>query len=130
MGNAYHEGGWGMYPTTIMGILLVSAAIYYALKPERRNIWIVASVALMTFLAGVLGFTVGVINTMRTATSGEIAGEPTSLALGGVGESLNNVALAFVFLILATIFVTVGVLRGRGRGAEAQTSLARAGGAP
>lgn len=111
MSEAYHLGGWGMYPTTIMGVLLLVAATMYARRPERRYVPIVVSLSILTFLSGCLGFLTGVITTIKHATDGSFP-EPTPiLTLTGIGESLHNVGLALALLIMATIAMTVGALR-------------------
>jgi hypothetical protein len=109
--EAYHLGGWGMYPTTLMGILLLIGAVYYARKPEKRYLPVVVSLSVLTFLSGTLGFVTGVIKSIQSATNGTFEGNPQDITLEGVGESLNNVGLALVLLVLATILVTVGTLK-------------------
>ena len=36
MTDFFMAGGWGMYPTTLFGLLLLAAGIAYAALPERR----------------------------------------------------------------------------------------------
>lgn len=111
MREAFVLGGWGMYPTTIIGLLLLAAAGRYARSPERRQLGTVISLGLMTLLAGSLGFVTGVIRTLISATSGRFPEPPLLVAMTGIGESLHNVGLALVLLVLATIGTTIGSLR-------------------
>jgi len=37
MGNAFHQGGWGMYPTAVIVVVLVAAALRFALRPDARR---------------------------------------------------------------------------------------------
>ena len=109
MKEAFHMGGWGMIPTTIFGLLLLTAAIRYAVQPERRFVPLQVSLGIMTLCSGALGFVTGLI---RSVTALDMVGPDRRwIWIVGMGESLNNVALSFVLLILAAIAASVGALR-------------------
>ncbi len=109
MSEAFHMGGWGMYPTAFFGLLLVAAAIRYAMSPERRFVPIQVSLAIVTLASGGLGFVTGMI---KSALAIEGAGpDKRWIWVLGMGESLNNVALAFALLTLAGLAASVGALR-------------------
>src|SRR5262245_48501265 len=115
--DAFRLGGWGMYPTTLMGFVLLLASVQYARHPERRRLPLVLSLGVLTFLAGTLGFVTGVIKTLLHAVDEPDLG---NVIASGVGESLNNIGLALSLLIVATIAVSVGAFRAsRGPGAPA-----------
>jgi len=57
-------------------------------------------------LTGTLGFITGVIKTFTSVTSDQLY-----IAFVGVGESLNNVALAVCMMVVARIFITFGAAR-------------------
>jgi hypothetical protein len=97
--NFYENGGWGMYPTTLFGFLLVAAGVLLLLRPERRYVPLVSGLGLMTLASGVLGCAVGFINTFRYV-GGIPREEQLEIAAVGMAESLNNVVL-----------VTIGALR-------------------
>jgi len=118
MFEAFRQGGWGMYPTTIAGLFLVGAAARYAMRPERRRLAIVRTLALLTLLVATLGFVTGVIRTF-TSAAGVDAHELGGCVVAGVGESLNNLGLGLVLLVIATLATVVGRLRS---GAPAGTS--------
>ena len=122
MGEAFHQGGWGMYPTAIAGLVLIVTAIRYAIAPDALRAAVIRRLSLLTFIVGCLGFTVGLIKTCIGA--GEMA--PPDLGatiVQGFGESLNNVAFALCMLALAGIFATVGTAR-RGKAAGADELIA------
>ena len=109
MSDPFHLGGWGMYPTTVAGLILIAAAIQYARRPEPRRMHLVRALSFLTFLTGSLGFITGVIKSFIAA--GQAAQESGNLALIGVGESLNNLGLAFSTMIVAWICVAIGAAR-------------------
>src|SRR5690348_5351015 len=61
MSEAFHMGGWGMYPTLVFGILLVAASVRYAISPERRFVPLQVSLGILTLVGGGLGFITGTI---------------------------------------------------------------------
>jgi len=121
MTDAFHLGGWGMYPTTLFGIVLVLAAARFAIGPDARRMAVVRGLAFLTFLSGCLGFVTGTIRTF-TSLGGLDTKDAPAVALIGVGESLTNVGLSLVVLVLAWIAVTIG--RSRSATAELADPLA------
>src|SRR5512140_3457101 len=97
--EAFHLGGWGMWPTFFFGVALLGAAAWYGARPARRLVPLLMS--------GALGFVTGVV---RSFTAIEYAGQE-HLALIGVGESLHNVAWALVLVMVAMLPVAVGAFR-------------------
>jgi hypothetical protein len=106
----YEAGGWGMYPTTIFGAMLLAASIAYAAMPERRLVPLLVSLGVTTVGSGFLGAVTGFIITFRFIQKVEEAKQHT-VTLLGISESLNNVVLAFMFLVLCTLIASVGALR-------------------
>ncbi len=46
--NFFRDGGWGMYPTSLFGFVLVAASVLLVLRPERRYVRLVASLGALT----------------------------------------------------------------------------------
>jgi hypothetical protein len=106
MQGIFHHGGWGMYPTTIFGIVLLLAAIQYARRPRARTLVVIRHLNVLTLMSGTLGVVTGMIRTCM-----HVPKEELYLIAIGFGESLNNIALAIGLAILARIIVTVGAAR-------------------
>ena len=120
MGEAFRLGGWGMYPTLIAGVVLIGWSFSYAALPHAGRALVVRRLSGLTFLAGCLGFTAGVIKTLTFAASlppHELIGT----AAAGVGESLHNIGLALGLLIVSAIAMAIGAAR---RGACPAAELA------
>ena len=104
--DAFHLGGWGMYPTTIIGLVLVATA----LRHPTQRIALVCTLSLLTALSGLLGFVTGVIKSFTSVAAVDARDAPVA-ALVGVGESLCNIGLALVLLIAAWLAIAVARAR-------------------
>ncbi|UQA60092.1 hypothetical protein [Polyangium aurulentum] len=106
--EAFRLGGWGMFPTLFFGVLFVTVAIGYARNPERARRVLLSVLSLLTLAAGGLGFVTGAIVTLTYA-----AGTPNQDAViaMGISESLHNIALALILVVLGGIATAVGAWR-------------------
>jgi hypothetical protein len=109
MDQAFHNGGWGMYPTLVLGTLMIAASIAYALRPERQLVPLQISLGIMTLVVGSLGFVTGVIKSLTAIH--QVPAEQRFIWLIGLGESLNNVALALTLVALGALAISVGAFR-------------------
>jgi hypothetical protein len=105
--DRFIDGGWGMYPTLVLGIMLLGAAVKYAVTPERRYVPLLIALNVATLVSGGLGFVTGVIVTANAISSAGMTA-PTNISFIGVGEALNNVAFALLLVMVATLAATVG----------------------
>jgi hypothetical protein len=114
MGEAFHHGGWGMYPTLIAGVVLVAAAIRYARTPDRGRGELVKHLSRLTFLVGALGTVTGTIKSFMSMEDTT----PINYALVGFGESLHCVAFGMCMMIIAGIISAVGKAKLKTAGAD------------
>ncbi len=106
--EAFRLGGWGMYPTLFFGVLFITVAIGYARNAERARLVLLSVLSLLTAAAGSLGFVTGAIVTLTHA-----AGEPNQDAIVamGISESLHNLGLALVLIVLGGMATAIGAWR-------------------
>lgn len=108
--EGFRLGGWAMFPTLVFGLLLLGAAVRYAVRPEARWVPLQIALGVLTLTSGLLGFVTGVITTTRHLP--ELPTERVGLIGAiGVGESLHNLGLAFLLMMLAALLASVGAAR-------------------
>lgn len=107
--NFFTAGGYGMYPISIDGFLLVAAALFLALRPERRLVPLVASLALLTLGSGVLGTAVGVVTTLHYVARLP-TGQIQALVMG-IAEASHCLVLALLLMIAALGLVSIAAWR-------------------
>jgi hypothetical protein len=107
MSEAFHQGGWGMYPTTIAGLVLIFIAWRFAFSGNRTSLSLVKWLYALTGLVGTLGFVTGVLKTFLAA--GQLPpDDAVRTAMIGIGESANNLGLMLCTMVIATLGVAVG----------------------
>ena len=117
MSEAFRLGGWGMYPTSIAGFILIACAWRFAWAPSRQRLPVVLWLGALVGLTSTLGFVTGVMKTLLSA--GQL---PPNDALGtvitGIGESANNLGLGLSICVLSTIGVVIGHARRPAQGTQ------------
>jgi hypothetical protein len=108
----FRDGGWGMFPTLVFGSFLLAMAVRYAAarraEDARRLVPLLVASGILTLSAGMLGFVSGVM-----VTCGAIAHVDNApvIALLGLGESLNDLAFALIFMVTAAMAASYGAWR-------------------
>lgn len=115
--DAFHLGGWGMYPTLVAGLILMYSALQFARHPDPARLRVVRFLGVLVVLTSTLGSVTGVINTCTHVTP-DLGPDLGMTVVIGVGESLVNIGAGLVWLVLATITATYGVARARSTGAD------------
>jgi hypothetical protein len=118
------EGGWGMYPILMIGIVTLASATRYAIRPERLCLRFVA-ILWVTLLAAVVHATVtDVAAVFRYFEDPARAPDDQIVRMLFVGlkESSRPAALGGIFLTLVPVLAAAGVYREYGMGRSAPTS--------
>jgi hypothetical protein len=106
----YENGGYGMYPTTLFGFVLVLTACLYLLRPQRRFVPIIVTSGCLTMASGVLGTATALMHVFRYVQYVDAADAVKVATLGGA-EAITNLVLATVLVVLAGLAMLAGVLR-------------------
>jgi hypothetical protein len=110
------EGGFGMVPLLLFGLILLGAGIWFAVRPHRRALAFTAAMWLLVFTSMMHAMLMNVSAVMRALQEGRNYAHGAGLAqfLGaGLKESSRPGAMGGIFLSLATLAVAVGVFRRR-----------------
>ncbi|MHB8875482.1 MAG: hypothetical protein ACYC8T_17500 [Myxococcaceae bacterium] len=121
--NFYEAGGWGMYPTSLFGFLLLASAMLIALRPEQRFVPAALCLGAMTMASGVLGCTMGLVRTFSWIHKVPAA-EQLPIMAAGSAESLNNLVLALIVVLVSLLVALVGAVRAARVGAVAPVAVA------
>ncbi len=108
MAGFFSDGGLGMYATLAFGLLLLAVGVVHALKPRSRPSGTFVALSLVCLGSGTLGLTLALV---RTFLSAGTTGGHFAATMLGVSQSLHNLILALVFVVLSTLLFAVGALR-------------------
>ena len=88
------------------------AAGLYAARPDLRRLHVVKCLSVLTLLVSCLGFVTGVIKSF-TSIGDSTLDDIGKVVVMGVGESLTNIGLGLVMLVMAWIATSIGATRSR-----------------
>jgi len=112
-GDFMHEGGWGMWPVLLLGLVALASATRYAIRPERLCLRFVA-VLWVTLLAAVVHATVTDLAAVFRYFEDPARAPDSQIArilLTGLKESSRPAALGGIFLTLVPLLAAVGIYR-------------------
>lgn len=94
----------------LFGGALISTSVTYMRKPDPKRHQLLASLSLLTLAGGLLGTVMGMVSTLHVVHEFDDKEQLTLIATG-VAESLHNLVLALLVLVLVAILTSVGALR-------------------
>jgi hypothetical protein len=109
----FQEGGWGMYPTMGLGLVTLVVAARFAWAPERKRLGFIFAIGATT-----LGQIVHATLTDVAAVFRALANQPTAdirVLFEGFKECTRPGILGGVFLVLALLFVSLGLIHASAR---------------
>ncbi|MEO7110664.1 MAG: hypothetical protein ABI183_09520 [Polyangiaceae bacterium] len=108
----FRDGGIGMFPILIFGVVLLAVAIRYAVKPQKKLVPLLYGLGILTMASGGLGFVTGLITTAGAIGSNpDFTSHAGLITIIGFGESLNNVAFSLIFVTLAALAACLGAMQ-------------------
>ena len=110
MSEFFKDGGYGMFPTLVIGLLLLATAVLYAVRPSAKRARVGLVLGLVTLASGLLGASVGMAMSAHFIPKVAKADQLEILAQG-FAESSHNVVLALIVVVLAGLVASVGAAR-------------------
>ncbi|MBK8212752.1 MAG: hypothetical protein IPK71_03305 [Myxococcales bacterium] len=110
MSEFFKNGGYGMFPTLVVGLFLLATAVLYAVRPSGRRARVALVLGTVTLASGLLGASAGMATTAHFIPQVP-KGDQLEILAVGFGESIHNVVLALVVVVLAGLVASVGALR-------------------
>jgi hypothetical protein len=108
-----------MYPTLVMGIVTLLAALRSAFRVDGRLQGFLNYMNGAVLFSALTGFVTGLISTGQYIESHQLQGGQAVLtALQGAKESTNNLSLGFLLISLSLLVMAVARRRLDARGAE------------
>lgn len=109
MWKPFHDGGWGMYPTLVFGLVAAGAALRYVIRGDGRLRGVIESMVRAVLFVGLAGFVTGLVATSMYILQFQVRGdEVLRTFLIGLGEASYNLALAFTMVSLTHVIVALG----------------------
>ncbi len=104
------EGGWGMYPVLVMGLMTVWASARYALDTEPTRLRFIAAIALALLVT--MAHATWTCFAAVFAYLQQAPGEPSARTLmTGLMESTRPATLGGALLTISLILVALGAYR-------------------
>ncbi|WP_437753317.1 hypothetical protein [Sorangium sp. So ce1389] len=113
MFDFFVEGGWGMWPILVFGMVTVGAGVQFARRPEPGKLRFIAAMGLTTLVATIhatwiaLGAVFGYLEDPARVPDAELA----RVLIMGLKESTRPGSFGGLLLVLACLLSAVGVLR-------------------
>ncbi len=108
----FAAGGPGMYPTILFGFALLAAVALLVLRRDRHFERLGLLLGVMTLASGVLGTVIGICKSAHDLSQLPPDRQLAVFALG-TEESLHDLVLALIIVLIAGLIATVAALRRR-----------------
>ena len=119
MWENWQDGGWGMWPILVFGLMVLVAAARFAWRGEHGLTGFIRWMALTTASSALLGFLAGMHKVLDAAlghnpkleaptSAAELAEFRTMILIEGTKEASNCLTFSLILLTLAFLLVAIG----------------------
>jgi hypothetical protein len=95
----------------VAGLGVLGTAIAYAVRPSERKLELLRPLSLAAIFAALCSFAVGVATALKFAADGDLAHAALRTLVAGFAEACVPLFVAFAFLSVAWLLVTLGMHR-------------------
>jgi hypothetical protein len=113
MMNLFVEGGWGMFPVLVFGLVLTVSAGRYAWEPAAARLRFITAMSVLLVTAITHAMLTNIAAVFSFVRNPELAADDqlVRIVFTGLMESTRPGALGGALLVLALVLVCVGVYR-------------------
>lgn len=122
----FQEGGWGMFPVTAFGLVMIVAAARFAIDGELIRLRFIGAMGAVLSAAMIHAMLTDVAAVFSFVQDPERVSDDalTRIVFTGLMESTRPGALGGALLVLALVLVAVGVSRGTARELRSRAAIA------
>jgi hypothetical protein len=119
--EAFMEGGWGMWPVLVFGMVSLGAALRFALKPDMAQLRFIGAILVTTLVSTIhatwtcFGAVFRALEDPQRVADAEL----TRTMYAGFKESTRPGSMGGLLITLACLLVAVGMLRAQRKGEKA-----------
>lgn len=108
----FKNGGFGMWPVLVFGLITVATAGYYAFRAQAQVKGFIEWMSRTVLFASLTGTITGIATTLGYVTSDKCPrSELTVTTMMGIRESLSNAIMGFAFLTVIFLLTAIGQRR-------------------
>jgi hypothetical protein len=104
-----HEAGWPIYPVLLFGAAALFSSLSQLREPRREKVPLCVGLIAATVMMGLLGMALGLDPSARAILERPV--DQRWIFFEGMRESLNNLDVALLFSIAATLLTALGSQR-------------------
>ena len=107
--ESFRDGGWGMWPVLVFGLLAVVAAARFAWRGEHRLTPFVRWMTATTLSSAVLGFAMAMMAVFNYLVTRRPEGDQLiTILFEGTKEALNCITFGLLMTTLTCLLLAVG----------------------
>lgn len=95
----------------VSGVGVLGTAVAYAVRPTERKLELLRPLSLAAIFAAVCSFAVGTATALKFAAEGKLGSSAVRTMVAGLSEAFVPLFVAFAFLAVAWLLVTLGMRR-------------------
>jgi hypothetical protein len=112
----FRDGGWSMYPISVVGLVLLYSSVRYAADGQAVRLRFVAVLSFALLAISAQGFLVDVAQVLKVvATDERVQAMRLPILVEGLKECTSPVILGLSLWALALVAVAIGVARSGGK---------------
>ena len=107
----WQDGGWGMWPILVFGLLAIVSAARFAWRGEHRLAGFIRWMAMTTVTSSLLAFSADMHAVFNYLIHEAAPDDRLKILLEGMREASNSLSFGLILLTLTCLLVAIGYRR-------------------